>query len=404
MTGFKSVPALGRLVLRESLRSFRANRSLQTAATLAYFGFLSLMPLLLLTAISLGFFASSSERVLAALAEALESVFPAFDPSRLQDVSLLTQQRAWGIVSLIILVWSMTPFAEAMREALLGIFKTEVKVHFAKAKLRDIAAVFWLMLFFLFLAGTRLILNTLQPLPDWLRLLEWFGAPVATALALTALYRVFTPLKLPWRELVWGGITASLLLTAMRPLFGLILRYNPGFGDDFGSLKAIFLVLVWVYYLFAVILLGAEIIANVHRRESLLLRRLFVAQGAAANDPLLKPFVQVLTAGTLLFREGESGAAMFYVLSGEIDLSKGDRVVKTVRPGDYFGEMSLLLAAPRSASATARGETHVIVIDRRNFERILRESPAILMSLLREMSRRLQHTTEELARIKPPTE
>lgn len=402
MTGFKSGAALSRLVLRESLRSFTANRSLQTAATLAYFGFLSLMPLLLLTAIILGLLASSSERALTALAGAVESVFPAFDPSRLQDISLLTKQKAWGVVSLVLLVWSMTPFAEAMREALLGIFKTEVKFHFARAKLRDISAVFWLMLFFIFLAGSRLLLGALQPIPGWMHLLEWIASPAATALALTALYRVFTPLRLPWWELLCGGVAAALLLAFMRPLFGLVLRYNPGYGEEFGSLKAIFLVLVWVYYLFAVILLGAEIIANVHRRESLLLRKLFVRNAAAANDPLLRPFILVLADGAQLFREGEPGEAMYYVLCGEIELRKGDHVVKAVQPSDYFGEMSLLLAAPRSATAHARGETHLIAIDRSNFDRILRESPAILMSLLQEMSRRLQNTTEALAQGRSP--
>lgn len=389
--------AFWRLVIRESLRSFEANRSLQTAATLAYFGFLSLMPMLLLAVFLLGLLVSSSERALDALAEAVASVFPTFDAAKLQDIAMLAKQKAWGAVSVVVLAWSMTPFAGAMRGAMLGIFKTEVKLHFVKAKLRDLAAVFWLMTFFVLFAGSRLALGSLHALPEWINLLDWIVPPVVTAVALAALYRVFAPLKLLWWELMCGGIAASLLLTVMRPLFGLILRFNPGFGYAFGSLKAIFLLLVWVYYLFAVILLGAEIMANVHRRESLLLRKLFTAPAGQKIGPLLERFVKPIPAGATLFNEGDAGAEMFYVLDGEVELKKGGLVVKTAKAGDYFGEMSLLLSAPRTASAAARGEARVVVISRDNFETILRESPSIVMSLLREMGQRLKATTDSFA-------
>lgn len=401
MTPFTHGLALGRLVVRESLRSFTANRGLHTAATLAYFGFLSLMPLLLLTAIVLGLVAASSDHALAALAATVESAFPTFDPSRLQDVASLARQ-PWGILSLIVLAWSMTPFAEAMRGALREIFKTETHVPFVRAKLRDISAVFWLMLFFLFFTGSRLLLVPLQPLPGWLRVLDWVVPPLATIAAVAVLYRVFSPLKLPKREVLGGALAAAILLTVMRPLFGLVLRFNPGFGNEFGSLKAIFLVLVWVYYLFAVILLGAEIMANLHRRDALLLRKLFAEGNGAGHEPLLRRFVRVLPDGTQVFGEGDTGETMFYVFAGTVELSRSGRTLKMAHPRDYFGEMSLLLAAPRTATAVTRGETHLVVIDRGNFEQILRESPAILLSLLQEMSRRLRETTGQLAAPQTP--
>lgn len=389
------------LVVRESLRSFSANRGFQAAATLAYYGFLTLMPMLLLAVFVLGLFVSSSEEALAALAETVRALYPDFNEAILRDVAKIAGTKAWGAVSLVFLLWSMTPFAGAMRAALLAIFKAETKVHFLKAKLRDANAVFWLMLFFLFFASSRVFFGALPAWLHWLEFIDWLIPPFVTAGVLAALYRVFAPIRVPWRTLLIGGAAAALLLVVIRPVFGLVLRYNPGYGYAFGSLKAIFLLLVWVYNLFAAILLGAEVMANYHRRESLLLRRLLTGATAGRTDRLAERFVRTLADGETLFREGDAGAEMFFVVDGAIELERGGRVVKTARAGDWFGEMSLLLDAPRTASATARGPARVAEIDRGNFDTILRENPAIVFSFLQEMARRLNATTAALAKSQP---
>jgi membrane protein len=381
------------------VRSFSDNRGWQGAATLAYFGFLSLMPMLLLAAFLLGFVVTSSDRALDALTETVHGLYPDFNDAILRDVAKIAGRKAWGIASVVALVWSMTPFAGAMRSALLAVFKAEANLHYVKAKLRDMAAVFWLMVFFLLFAASRVFFGTLPRWLIWPDLIDWLISPLITAAVIAVLYRVFAPLKLRWRELAVGGVAAALLLAVIRPVFGLVLRHNPGYGYAFGSLKAIFLLLVWVYYLFAVTLLGSEIMANFHRRESLLLRKLFTTPPGQKPDSLTDRFVTSFPDGAELFHEGDAGAEMFHVVSGNIELRKGGSIVKTARPGDYFGEMSLLLQAPRTATAIARGDARVVVISRGNFETILRENPAIVMSLLQEMGRRLKTTTDALAAV-----
>ena len=83
---FRQALAMPGLVVRESLRSFSANRNLESAATLAYYGFLSLMPLLLLAIFVLGLVLRSSEQVLQALGEALTDLFPSFNTDLLVEL------------------------------------------------------------------------------------------------------------------------------------------------------------------------------------------------------------------------------------------------------------------------------------------------------------------------------
>jgi CRP-like cAMP-binding protein len=95
-------------------------------------------------------------------------------------------------------------------------------------------------------------------------------------------------------------------------------------------------------------------------------------------------------AATPLVREGEPGGDFFVVVDGEVDVRKGARKLATLRPGGYFGEISLITGSPRTATVTTGTPTRALVITRSDFCRLLDESPELLSSLLEEMGRRLE--------------
>lgn len=392
--------AAGFLVLRESLRSFSRNRSLETAATLAYYGFLSLMPLLLILIFLLSWIVASSDTVFGALHELIKELFPAFDDALLRELALLAHRRVWGIVGFVVLLWSMTPFAGAFRNAIVDIFKGARRPAFWLAKLVDLAAVLSLLVLFLLLIASRIVLVTLPiELTQLAKSLHAGFAWLLSAAVIGAAYKIFAPVHLRWREAATGAFTAALLMSVIRPLFGLLIEYNPNFGYAFGSLKAVFLLLVWAYYTFAVLLFGAELAANMRRREAVLLRGFLADASSAprASRRLLEPFLRHPECGEILFREGDEGGEMYFVRSGAVRLSRGDVELGVLRAGDYFGEMSMLLGARRSATAAVvEPETELVSISERNMDMILRENPAIVQRLLRDMSARVQAMNERV--------
>jgi len=115
---------------------------------------------------------------------------------------------------------------------------------------------------------------------------------------------------------------------------------------------------------------------------------------------LLRKFGKVYRKGTYVFREGETGREMYYILSGKIQVEKSTGHVKKVLtemgPGEYFGEMALLADIPRSASTLAVEDSVIAVISEDTFHRLLRESTGVSVLLLREFSYRLKNTTEAL--------
>lgn len=388
------------LVARESLRSFSRNRNLESAATLAFYAFLSLMPLLMLLFMILGRIAESSEAATRAIALALKDLFPAFDDHMLAELALLAERRAWGLVSIVLLVWSMTPFAGAARHAIVAIFKGEHRPAFFREKTLDLAVVLALMLMFVGLTAGRLLVPSGPDAGALARVLRGLGALAFTIAVTSAFYKSFAPVRLRWREALVGAGAAALLLSALRPAFAAMLLYNPNYGYAFGSLKAIFLVVVWAYYSFAVLLFGAEVAANTRRREAIILRG-FLDGNREPKAPmasrLLERFVRRPDPGTVLFREGEPGRDMYFVRSGAVRLTRGGIELKTVRAGDYFGEMSMLLGAPRSATAeVVEPDTELIVIADQNFETILQENPAAVQKLLVDMAERLNAMNQRL--------
>jgi CRP/FNR family cyclic AMP-dependent transcriptional regulator len=96
--------------------------------------------------------------------------------------------------------------------------------------------------------------------------------------------------------------------------------------------------------------------------------------------------------GGVVFIKGDAGDIAYVVASGSIEIRESGRVIETMGPGELFGEMALIDSEPRSASAVAVGATELLVIDRTEFDRRLREEPDFAINVMRLMARRLRAT------------
>ena len=295
------------------------------------------------------------------------------------------------------------PLAGALRNALSELFKFERRMPFWKSKLKEISGVLVLVALFSILSVAGLIL----PFPHaWLTKFPFLRRALMTGLflaltlgSLWLFFRILAPVRIGGGALAAGSIATALLLSMVGPFFGLMLRVNPNYGVTFGSLKGIFLMLVWVYYSFAALLFGMEVMANTWRREALLFKELLSRPAKALKSgSLLRSFIQSRDQGETIFQEGDAGGDMFYIVSGKVALFKGDRLLCTLGPGEHFGEMAMLLDAPRTATARAAArETKLAAIARPNFEIVMAENPGIAAAILREMAARLKATTDNMA-------
>jgi len=104
----------------------------------------------------------------------------------------------------------------------------------------------------------------------------------------------------------------------------------------------------------------------------------------AAIARLLK--LDVVPARYTIVRRGEPGDAMFFIVSGEVEVEMRPHPVR-LGPGQYFGEIALLREVPRTATIMSVTECELLVLNAVDFRRLLEEHPAIRESM-RELAER----------------
>ncbi|MBM4202394.1 MAG: cyclic nucleotide-binding domain-containing protein, partial [Gammaproteobacteria bacterium] len=119
------------------------------------------------------------------------------------------------------------------------------------------------------------------------------------------------------------------------------------------------------------------------------------------SAPGLTP--QMCAAGEIICREGDTGDALYLIRAGTAAIVKGDLQTPLVLArrgsGEIIGEMALLDDLPRSASVIALEEMDLIKLGRRDFERLMQQSPAADIDMLRKLSRRLRSTDTALTNL-----
>lgn len=106
----------------------------------------------------------------------------------------------------------------------------------------------------------------------------------------------------------------------------------------------------------------------------------------------------VYLPGQIIVTQGTPGQAFYMITSGRVSIERDGLTLGAFGPGDFFGDMSLLDSAPRSATIRAIDETNCMMLSSWDFKALLERVPEIAIRLLEVLSRRLRVADERLAR------
>ncbi len=109
------------------------------------------------------------------------------------------------------------------------------------------------------------------------------------------------------------------------------------------------------------------------------LKRLALASKEVSHPP-----------GKVVAAEGLGALAMHFILEGTATVSKDGRELRTLGPGDYFGEISMIDGRPRSATVTAVEPMTALAVPHQNFEALVDDDPGFARHLLKTLCARLR--------------
>jgi ATP-binding cassette subfamily B protein len=94
-------------------------------------------------------------------------------------------------------------------------------------------------------------------------------------------------------------------------------------------------------------------------------------------------------AGATVIAEGGPGSGFFVVESGEAEVSVAGLTRATLRAGDYFGEVALLLGSDRTATVTATTDLRCYALTPWDFRALVEANPSIAWKVMQSMAARM---------------
>lgn len=95
-------------------------------------------------------------------------------------------------------------------------------------------------------------------------------------------------------------------------------------------------------------------------------------------------------AGETIFAKGDAGDRMYVITAGSVSVEDEGGEIETLGPGDLLGELALIDAAPRTASAVARTECSLAPIDRSRFLFLVQQTPFFAVQVMQTMAQRMR--------------
>jgi membrane protein len=387
-------------VFRETFSGFARHNIMGLSASLSFYALFALIPLVLLIFYLLSHLVFSSDYAIVKLAILTSNIVPDLSGKIMVEVyNASNSKAAWGALGLLVLFWTITPLARAMRTSFHDISSTIEQPSFFKGKIKDVLSVLGiLLLFFAFTAAGFVVEEIVRFLATHLpgNILSFIGGSITltiTTLLIALFYKMFFPMRVMMRHIFIGALLTALLWLLMRPAFGLFLSINQNYGAVFGSMKNMFVSITWLYVNFAVFLLGSVLIATLRKQDALLLRGLFDDVPDKGNyiETLMQRYGTTLREGDHVFEVGNTERSLYYLVAGEVHLTVDNEILRKIKAGNTFGETASLTQQPTTTNAiVASSEARIIVVHAENIDAMLSDDPKVAMRLLKQLAARLE--------------
>lgn len=276
-------------ILGEARSSFARDGCFNLSAALAFYTILSIIPFLFLLVSLTGYIVGSSEQALQVAISFGDRLFPQSSYLILKEVQALTHRaKLFGWVGFFSLIWTASIVFSSVEFALSIVFRAEKRRNFLRSKLLAISmipAALIIFFFSLFITGFARLMQSYD-ITFWginlaksnlLDLLVSYLLPyLILTISFTAIYKFIPPIKISFRHTLVGGAICAFLFEVVKHFFTWYIKHSSPYSIVYGSLEAIIILVVWVFYSAAILLFCAELVSAYRRRDITLLQKVFL--------------------------------------------------------------------------------------------------------------------------------
>jgi len=97
-----------------------------------------------------------------------------------------------------------------------------------------------------------------------------------------------------------------------------------------------------------------------------------------------------LKPGQTVIREGQPTDAFFILLSGTVNVTRGEKPAAQLGPGDFFGEIGMLDQGPATATVVADGPVEAMVLSHAQFRDAIKGNDGLALQVIAAMAQRLR--------------
>jgi membrane protein len=252
------------------------------SGSMAYYTFLSLLPLLMVAAFVLATFASPGPDARAAVAEALNQVFPGIGSEVFKEVidQVVANRAALGVVGLLSVAYAGSGFIGSMTACMNRMWRVPSGRNPVGQKVVNILIVMMLgsvllgsALLTIWVSATAQRALELEPTSPVISMIEELAGPASMGLVLLLLYRLLPARRHSWLSQVPGAVFGGIGFYILKRAFDYWASHSAGISALPRSLVSVTVLLIWLGFFGQLILYGAAlnvVLDRRHRGEAIL--------------------------------------------------------------------------------------------------------------------------------------
>jgi membrane protein len=259
----------GLLIFWSALKNFDKDHGFFLSSGVTFNLLICLIPLILLFLALLGTYLYGSREVLKHIRGYMENAFPSLDPKLMNSLlRIIRHRKIVGVLGIGGLVWASTWVFSSLRTALNIVFQVEKGQTILRGKGIDLLMILlagmFLLISMMLTSGVTLVQSIrssffLNMIPIIRLILKYLIPLFFTFWMCFLIYKVVPNRKIHFKTAFQAALFTSLLWEVAKQLFGWYVLHLGRFSIIYGSLSALAVFFLWIYYSSVILILGGEV-------------------------------------------------------------------------------------------------------------------------------------------------